>query len=351
MLSEEFYGNTLESWGVSILIIMGVFVLNKLLSLVNKHLIQPIAKKTRSRFDDILFATLEPPVLFGITIGAIWIALIRLDLDVQVQSFISKSYQILISLNVTWFVSKLITGLIEEYWSEKALEKRKKSIDIRLVPIFRRIILTVIWSIGVVMALNNIGLDVKTLLGALGVGGLAAALAAQDTIKNVFGGFTLLTDQPFRIGDMVIVDNFQGTIEDIGLRSTRIRTLEKRLVTIPNSKIMDASVVNISNEPMRRVVTTLELTYETTSEQMRQALEILKKLAQTTKSVDPKDSVVYFSDFSDSALVITFIYYVIKSGDIPQTISTMNMAILSSFNEAGFNFAYPTQKVYMETQS
>ncbi|MDR1585721.1 MAG: mechanosensitive ion channel family protein [Prevotellaceae bacterium] len=348
MLSQEFYGNTLESWGISLLIIMGVFILNKLFSLTNKYVIQKITRKTKNRFDDIFFTTLEAPVLFGLTLAAIWVALTRLNLGEQAQSLISRTYQILIVLNGTWFVSKLIVGLIEEYWSEKASVKRKKSIDVRLVPMFRRVILIIVWIIGIVTALNNVGLDIKTLLGALGVGGLATALAAQDTIKNIFGGFTLLTDQPFRIGDMITVDSFQGTVEEVGFRSTRIRTLEKRLVTIPNSKIMDASVVNISNEPKRRVTIKLGLTYDTTPEQMKQAISILQELTKTTRSIDPKESIVYFSDFEDSALVITFIYYILKSGDIPQTTSAMNMAILESFNTAGLKFAFPTQSIYME---
>lgn len=348
MLSQEFYGNTLESWIISLGIIVGVLILNKLIASAGKFIINHIAQKTENKLDDILFTTLKAPFLLGISLAAIWFSLNRLNLPAETKSFISRAYHILIILNVTWFISRFITGLLEEYWSEKRTKKRQKSIDVRLLPMVRRIVLIVVWIIGILTALNSVGLDIKTILGALGVGGLAAALAAQDTIKNIFGGFTLLTDQPFRIGDMVLVDNFQGTVEDIGIRSTRIRTLEKRQVTIPNSRVMDASIINISREPRRRNTVKIGLTYDTPPAKMEEALNILQELSKTTKYVDPKDSIAFFSEFADSALVITFHYNIVKSGDIFEATSTMNMAILKSFNAAGLNFAFPTQTIHLE---
>lgn len=125
--------------------------------------------------------------------------------------------------------------------------------------------LVVVWIIGLVMALSNVGVNISALLGTLGIGGIAFALAAQDTVKNVFGAFTLLTDKPFNIGDTIRFDNFEGTVVDIGIRSTRIMNYDKRIITFPNYKITDSSIINISSEPMRRVVLNLGLTYDTTA--------------------------------------------------------------------------------------
>lgn len=349
MLEQEFYGNTLEHWGISLLIILAALVLNKIISLLNKYVIQKITQKTQNRLDDILFKTLEAPVLFGVMLAAIWFASQRLELGEKVDSIISTSYQALVVINLTWFLSQLVNALIEEFWIKKKFEgKRKRNVDTRLVPVIKRTILVVIWTIGIVSALNNAGIKVSTLIGALGISGLAAALAAQDTIKNIFGGFTIFADQTFRIGDIIKFDGVEGTVEDIGIRSTRVRTYEKRLVTIPNSKLIDALIENISNEPSRRVLMKIGLTYDTTPEKMQEAINILNNLTKEMKFVEKKDVAVFFSEFQASALEITFIYYISKSGDISNVRSEVNMAILEQFNKVGLEFAFPTQTIQLE---
>lgn len=348
MLEQSFYGNTLHDWLISLVIIIGAILLNKIIVLVNKNVIQKFTDKTNNRLDDILFQMLEAPVLFGIMLFAIWVAAKRLDLNAGFENVIAKSFQILIVLNITWFVARLINAIIEEYWVPKTGDNKYKKLDTHLISIIRRTILAVIWALGGVMALNNIGVDVRALLGTLGIGGLAFALAAQDTIKNIFGGITIFTDRPFRIGDRIKVDKFEGFVEDIGIRSTRIRTLEKRLVTIPNFKMVDAPIENISEEPMRRVLLKLGLTYNTSPEKMNEAMAILKNIPQKIKTVDTKDIVVAFTDFTDFALVITFVYFIKKQADVMETPSLVNSEILGAFNKSGIRFAYPTQTIYLE---
>jgi MscS family membrane protein len=349
MLEQTFYKNTLHDWVISLAIIGGALVLNKIIILLNKHVIQKLTAKTKNRLDDILFKMLQAPVLFGIILVAIWFAARRLELGVSVESIILKSYRILTVLNITWFIARLVNALIEEYWvPEKGERSKHKMLDTHLISIIRRTILTFIWSLGAVMALNNIGIDVLPLLGTMGIGGLAFALAAQDTIKNIFGGITIFTDRPFRIGDRVKVDKYDGVIEDIGIRSTRLRTLEKRLVTIPNYKMVDAPIENITEEPMRRVMMKLSLTYNTTPEKMNEAMTILRDMPNRVSDVFEKDVVVAFTDFTDFALAITFIYFIRKPADVMETPSQVNTEILRAFNAAGLQFAYPTHTVYIE---
>ena len=350
MLNQLIYGNTLYNWMISLIIILGALILNKIIVLLNKYVIQKLTSKTKNRLDDILFQMLESPVLLGITLFAIWIAAKRLDLGFQVENIIAKSYKILTVINITWFVARLVNSLIEEYWvPEKGEHSKHKILDTHLISIIRRTILTIIWSIGGVMALNNIGVDVRALLGTLGIGGLAFALAAQDTIKNIFGGITIFTDRPFRMGDRVKVDKYDGFIEDIGIRSTRLRTLEKRLVTIPNYKMVDAPVENISEEPMRRVSIKLSLTYNTTPEKINEAMTILRDMPNRVADVSEKDLVVAFTDFTDFSLAITFVYFIKKKADVMETPSQVNLEILRAFSSAGLQFAYPTQTVFFES--
>ena len=347
MLTQIYYGNSLKDWLISILIIIAAIFLNKIIVLLNKHVIQKLTSKTKNRLDDILFRMLEAPVLLGIMLLAIWVACIRLDLKPQFDNFIANSYQFLIVINITWFVVRFVNALIEEYLVPAAEENTTKYLDNTLIPIVRRAILGVIWALGVLMALKNIGVDVAALIAGLGIGGLAFALAAQDTIKNIFGGITIFTDRPFRIGDRIKVDGFEGFVEDIGIRSTRLRTLEKRLVTIPNYKIVEASIENVTNEPMRRVLMNIGLTYNTTPEKMNEALEILKSMPKIFKNVDDKELVAVFSDFASYSLNIKFIYWV-KGGDVVEIPSQVNLAILKTFTDAGLSFAFPTQTVILE---
>lgn len=348
MLDRIFYGNTLESWGISLLIIVGALFLNKIIVIINKRVIRKLTNKTKSNLDDILFKMLESPVLLGIMLFAIWISASRLRLEPAVDNIIFKAYQILIVLNITWFAARFVNALIQEYLVPATEQNATKYIDSSLLPILRRTALTVIWALGIVMALNNVGVDVATLIAGLGIGGLAFALAAQDTIKNVFGGFTILTDHPFRIGDRIKVDGFDGFVEDIGIRSTRLRTLEKRLVTIPNYKIVEASVENITDEPMRRVLMNIGLTYNTTHSEMEEAIRILKSISKTVKHIDQNEMVTTFSEFGAYALIIKYIYYVTREGDVMNTPSEVNFEILKQFNQAGLQFAFPTQTIYLE---
>ena len=179
----------------------------------------------------------------------------------------------------------------------------------------------------------------------LGIGGIAFALAAQDTVKNIFGAFTIFTDKPFGIGDTINVNGFEGTVVDVGMRSTRIMGYDRRITSYPNYKITDASIVNISSEPMRRAMVKLGLTYDTGAEKMKQALEILRAIPAKIKDVsgNPSDVTAYFSDYTDSALVVTFYYYIEKQGDVLKTTSDVNLEILDSFAKAGLTFAFPTR--------
>jgi MscS family membrane protein len=351
MLEQTLYNNSLHDWLISLIIIAAALLLNKIIVLINKHVIQKLTSKTKNRLDDILFRMLEAPVLLGVILFAIWIAAKRLQLGAPVERAIFLSFRVLTVINATWFVARLVNALLEEYIAPKAADKNTlKYLDNHLMSILRRAVLAIIWSLGIIMALNNVGVNVGTLIAGLSIGGLAFALAAQDTIKNIYGGFTIFTDRPFRIGDRIKVDGFDGFVEEIGIRSTRIRTMEKRLVTIPNFKLVEASVENISEEPLRRVLLKLGLTYNTSPGKMNEAMSILKDMPNRVENVETKDIMVAFTDFTDYSLVITFVYFITKDADVMETPTNVNSEILRAFNAAGLQFAYPTQTVYIEKE-
>ena len=345
MLENELWGNTIENWGISILIILGAIIIVKLLSLLGKKVIKPFVTGTDNHLDDVIFYSLEAPVKFAIILLGIWIAIHRLVYPDSFVKVVDNAYSILIVLDITWFFGRLFSSLLQVYWGKQSNGQANK-----MMPIIKRTILVIVWLIGIVMALSNVGVNISALLGTLGIGGIAFALAAQDTVKNVFGTFTILTDKPFSIGDTIRVDSYEGTVVDVGVRSTKIMNYDKRIITFPNYKITDTSIVNISSEPMRRVVLNLGLTYDTTSEKMKEALELLKSIPKRVENVssNPSDIVAVFTEYSDSALVIMYIYFIEKQGDILGVSSNMNMEILAAFNKAGLNLAFPTRTVYIQ---
>lgn len=345
MLEREFLGNSLENWGIAILFIIGAVLIAKLISFVSKKWLKPFVTHTVNHLDDVIYYSLEAPLKFAVMLLGIWLAIHRLVYPDSFVKVVDNAYRILIVLDITWFFARIFTGLLQIYWG-----KRPDGNINKMMPIIKRTILVLVWIIGIVMALSNIGVNISALLGTLGIGGIAFALAAQDTVKNVFGAFTILTDKPFNIGDTIRIDSFEGTVVDVGVRSTKIMNYDKRIITFPNYKITDASIINISSEPMRRVVLNLGLTYDTTPEKMKEALEILKAIPERVENVSsrPGDTVAVFSEYADSALVIMYIYFIEKQGDILGVTSNMNIEILNSFDKAGLDFAFPTRTVYIQ---
>ncbi|MDR3140445.1 MAG: mechanosensitive ion channel family protein [Tannerellaceae bacterium] len=344
MLENEFLENTIQNWAISILFIIGAYVIVKIVSWTGEKYISPFTEKTDNKLDDIIYRSVKPPLVFAIMLMGFWVAIHRLTCPDTFIKTVDSATKILIILNITWLFAKLTSRLLEQYWtgSDDSPQQHK------MYPIVNRTLLVVVWIIGLVMALSNVGVNIGALLGTLGIGGIAFALAAQDTVKNIFGAFTILTDKPFKIGDTVRIDSLEGTIVDVGIRSTKIMDYDKRLITIPNYKIVDALIMNISSEnPYRRVVIKIGLTYDTTPEKMQEAMDLLKSIPSRVPHLKQDEATVFFSDFGDFAMGITFIYFIEKDAGIQPVTSSVNMEILTSFNKAGLSFAFPSQTLYI----
>ncbi len=226
-------------------------------------------------------------------------------------------------------------------------EKSSGTLDDQLLPIVHKILKGIIWVIAILMALNNAGYNIGALLAGLGIGGLAFAMAAKDTIANLFGGFTILMDKPFVVGDRVGTNGFDGVVEDIGLRSSKIRTLQGRLVTISNADISNGAIENITSEPSRKISMSLGLTYDTDEKKIQKAIDILENIIKNTDGVEDKPT-VWFDSFGDFSLNISFIYLIKNGENISKIKNNINLSILSQFNKNKIDMAYPTQTVLID---
>lgn len=344
LLNNTYYNNTVLEWLTAMGIVLGVVLVARVIYRIFKTVFRKLTAKTNTRLDDILVDMVEEPLVAMIVIAGIWFAMQGLHLPEGLATAVGHVMQFGIFMMVAWLISRLVDSLFEEYLVPLT-QSSENTLDDQLLPFLRKGLKMIIWCMAIIVGLNNAGYDVAALIAGLGIGGLALAMAAKDTVANIFGGFTILTDKPFSINDRVQVDGYDGTVTEIGIRSTRIKTLAGRIVTIPNSKFADSAVENVSWEPARKVTLELGLTYDTQPENMEKGLQILQEIADADEGVN-EGSIIFFSGFGDFSMNITFIYYINKASNIAATQSRVNLEALKRFNAAGLEFAFPTQTLY-----
>ncbi|MBE6321844.1 MAG: mechanosensitive ion channel [Bacteroidales bacterium] len=344
-LSYRIYNNEVQEILISLAFILGAIMLGRLVRWFAEKILPKLTAKTETQLDDVLVEVLKAPMLFALTLVGFWIGIKRLSMPVNVMAMIADIYKFLLVISATWFISRAVSTFINVILKEKVNDESSR-VDEHALSLIKKVSSFVIWSIGVITALNNAGVDVGALIAGLGIGGVAIALAAQDTAKNIFAGMMILFDRPFKIGELITIDGTTGYVEDMGIRSTKLRTYSGQLVVIPNYKTADSNLTNITREPSRRIELNVGLTYSTTPEQMRQAMDILRNLPSSVAGIEEKVK-VYFTSFGDFSLNITCWYYIKKDSDLFETQSAVNLQVLDEFNAHGLDFAFPTQTLYV----
>lgn len=348
-LAKEFYWNTIGEWGLSFLIIIGSVLIGRLLFWVFSNIVKKLTAKTETNLDDIIIDMVEEPISFAVAILGIWYGLDMLHLPDVGHVWINRIYYLLIIFNIAWLVNRVLDALIQEYLVP-VIEKSESDLDDQLLPILKKGLHAAVWIMAIIVGLNNAGYDVGALIAGLGIGGLAFALAAQDTVANFFGGITIFVDKPFTVNDWIIINGHEGIVEEVGIRSTRVRTFPGRLITIPNKVFAESAIENVSAEPNRRVILMLGLTYDTSHERIKEALGILAEVHAKFASQLEEKHLELFDSFGDFSLNVKFVYYIKKGEDIFQTNSAINLEILERFNTAGLDFAFPTQTIHATVQ-
>jgi MscS family membrane protein len=342
-LQYTLFGNPIEEWLIALLFFVGSVVLAKVLYAIFGRVFKTLAARTTSQLDDVLIDSLEEPIVFAVVVIGIWKGYDHLDFGEATQLWMQRIFRILIAINITWLIVRLIDAVITEYLMPKA-EKSEGSME-HILPVIRQTIKVIVWTLGIVLALNNVGYDVGALLAGVGIGGLALAMAAKDFVANIFGGITVFVDKPFKVGDRIQIAGLDGFVTEVGIRSTRIRTLEGRIITIPNFKFTDTPVENVSIEPARRVKVTLGLTYNTSAERLREAQNIMREVILDHPHTED-EPLIWFEEFGAFSLNLSMYYYIVKEGELLGVPNDVNLALLERFNAAGFEFAFPTQTVY-----
>lgn len=349
----EILNISIEKLIVFFLIILLTYLVRFLfLYIVEKKLIL-ITQKTSNEFDDLIVQSSKSPLSYLILLHGFYIAIISLQLPetmgiVNIATLVQNGYVLVLSFILLYYLFKLID--VVGHFIYKATQKTNSKMDDQLAPLIVKSLRVFVITLGLLFILNNFGYNIASLLAGLGIGGLAFALAAQDTVSNLFGSFTIFSDKPFHIGDWIKIDSFEGTVEEVGFRSTRIRRFDQAQVTVPNSQFIKSGVVNYSAMKKRRIKFNLGVTYGTTASQMEEIVEGIKQIIKEDHRFDHNFYMVHFTDFGDYALEI-FIYCFTKTTVWDEYLTVreeFHLSIMQMLEKMGVEIAFPTQTVYVE---
>lgn len=357
-VSAGAWDTNVSHWGYLALAILATYILGKIIGLILNLAATRLKKKDRPASAALLYATGKTMGVFllvvGLSIGMRSIAMPDAFLPI-IHMTISILFTVVGGL-YAWRLVEVAAAAFEDYAS-----KTPGKMDDMLVPIIRtglRVVVVVLFIVQLVQVVSH--QQLSSVLAGLGIGGLAVALAAQDTIKNIFGSILIIGDKPFMIDERIIVDSVDGVVEEVGLRSTRIRTLTGNLVTIPNGELANKTVENVGRRERIRRNFDITLTYDTTPEKLRRAKDIVNEIL----TVGPKEQGrtedgnlknpaflprVFFSEFADCSLNIT-VYYWYDSTDYWAYMAYnewFNFELMKRLNAEGIEMAYPTQTLYL----
>jgi MscS family membrane protein len=262
------------------------------------------------------------------------------------EEFLSKGLKLVVAASITYVALKFV-DLALGLWREKATGPDDKVFDDQLFPIVRKSLKLFVVVVAVLVTAQNLHFNITGLLASLSVGGLALGLAAQDTVANLFGAVSVFVDKPFRVGDRIRIGaDVDGTVETIGLRSTRVRNLDGHLVTIPNKTMGNATITNVAARPNIKTTMEFGLTYDTPAERVLAATKLLEEIYRAHPMT--QDLLVSFHRFADSSLNILVVHWW-NSTDYKEYLGGMqalNLEIKRRFDAAGFSFAFPSRTVY-----
>jgi MscS family membrane protein len=345
-LEINFLGTTIANLLLATLIFLFFFFLRKLFVIAVTALLQKMAKRTKNYYDNRIISALKGPVGLAFILVGLHLALALITQENRVIKNISNT---LLIFNIFWAfiaLSEALKGILYNTVGRFTQELSKEIGNFILT-----IIKVLIGALGLGAMLQVWGVNITALVASLGLGGLALALAAKDTASNLFGSFSLLADRSIRIGEWISVDGHEGVVEDIGMRTTKIRSFDKSLIIVPNQLVANSPVYNFSRRGVRRIKMSIGLTYGTTKDQVVVIVDTIRKMLEEHKDISQKDTLlVNFESFGASSLNI-FIYAYTATADWKRYLEIregIHIKIMKIVEDSGASFAFPSTSLYIE---
>ncbi len=357
-LAERYLGRwvLIELLGVAVWQFLAAFlfillglVMRKVSDVVWDHTLIPLLKKTPFKFDHMMGEAASKPIGWALALAGLAgaAAVMRLPVDPNVRGFAYGALKVLVALDIVWFLFRAVDVVV--YQLMQAAERTDSRLDDQIVPLLRKSLKVTIGAFSAVWVVQLLGYNVASLLAGLGIGGLAVALALQDTLANFFGSVFIFLDHPFRVGDLVKINDAEGTVEQIGFRSTRVRLFGRSVVAIPNKHVADAAIDNWSARNMRRVVQTVGVTYSTTADQMEALVADIRGILEADEGVDNEWIAVRFTEFGGSSLNLTVIYFTVSPDylDYLDSMERVNLAVMRALVARDLEIAFPTRTIHV----
>lgn len=335
------------------LVLAGTLVALYLIGKVVRFIIRRLSKKhliaDSPLYAGFLEAIAKSATVLLVSFGLI-VGLSLLNFPEKYTDMVATSREILMVIAIGFFVYQLVE--VPALWFQKLIERRQSSsLNMMFMPVIRKtlkVLVVILILLQIIQILSD--KPITTIIAGLGIGSLAIALAAQDTLKHFIGSFVIAGDKPFEIGDRVVVDGHDGPVESIGLRSTTIRTLEGHVVTIPNGELANRTIRNIGKRPYIRRLMNVTVTYDTSAEKIQEGIDIIKELLDNHEGMHadfpPR---VYFSGLNSDSLniLVLYWYHPPEYWQFMDFSQKLNFDIITRFNAAGIDFAFPTQTIYV----
>jgi small-conductance mechanosensitive channel len=342
-LNRVYFGNTVLMYLTALAILAAGIIIVKIFQKIVLYRLKRWSERTETKIDDFLIRGLESSVLPLIYYGILYFAVTTLEISPKLQNVL----HILSSILITFFAIKLISSTFRFSLNNYIMKQEKREEKQKEIKGITSIATFLIWGFGLVFLLSNLGYNVTAVITGLGIGGIAIALAAQAVLGDLFSYFVIFFDRPFEIGDFIIVDDKMGSVEYIGIKTTRLRSLGGEQLIFSNGNLTGSRIHNYKKMERRRVVFQLGVVYQTKADLLKEIPGIVKKIIESQKDIAFDRG--HFASFKESSLVFEFVYYVLSNDynkymDIQQNI---NLMIYEEFEKHEINFAYPTRTLYL----
>ena len=344
-LEQTLLGNSYQSWLVAGGVAVAAVVVLRALQAVVRRRLAKVAKNTTTRWDDYFVDMISGTkllfwILFGVFIGAQF-----LDLPPRVHTVIQGGFVIALIIQGGLWAAVLIRYFLADYRKQKLDENPAEVTTLGIISFAAQAIL---WSVVLLLVLDNLGIDVTALVAGLGIGGVAVALALQNVLGDLFASLSIVLDKPFVVGDFLKVDDFLGSVERIGLKTTRVRSLSGEQLIFSNTDLLKSRLRNFGRMYERRVVFSLGVIYQTPRNKLQRIPDIIREAVEG--EADTRFDRSHFSKYGDFSLNFETVYYVLKPDynrfmDIQQSVF---YKIHEAFENEGIEFAYPTQTLFLE---
>jgi len=343
-LRDNFLGDEVWVWLVGVGVAVVVYALIMLLKGPVSRRLLALAERTKTGVDNLLVSVVTKTLRLFVIIVALYAGSLVLEFPPKTALVLEHIFLVAVLIQVGIWAQKFITTLITQRLTKRKEEDPASASAYGVVGFFARLVL---WSVVLLLALQNIGVEITALIAGLGVGGIAIALAAQNILGDVFNSVAILLDKPFEVGDFIIVGEFLGVVERIGIKTTRVRSLSGEEVIFSNAELVGSRIKNYGRMQQRRILFTIGVTYQTPLEKLKAIPGMIREIIEPIERV--RFDRAHFKEYGDFALVFEIVYYVLSQDynvymDVQQR---MNLELYERFDKEGIEFAYPTQTVFV----